>query len=183
MIEAQEQLLALPAGVSHPIHLVIEQPKLLRNNRVLIFLTFLCSLAALLVALGMVWVALTSIFPLRALSLDRFAAGAVWGLGAWMMAMSQVFLWRYASLMAHCSVLLDTRGAHFRLGNTSSAGEIFMPWNGIEAVRYKRIESGQKFTILGADSSVVTFTSYSFYRPKRVAHLIAERAGLPLVRG
>ncbi len=58
-----------------------------------------------------------------------------------------------------------------------------MPWNRIEAVHYKRISNAHKFTILGMDSSTVTFTSYSFYRPKRVARLIAERAGLPLVRG
>jgi hypothetical protein len=50
-------------------------------------------------------------------------------------------------------------------------------------VHYKRIENIQKFTILGSDTSIVTFTSNSFYRPKRVARLIAEHAGLPLVRG
>jgi hypothetical protein len=58
-----------------------------------------------------------------------------------------------------------------------------MPWTEIEAVHYKRIENAQKFTILGRDSTTVIFTSYSFYRPRRVARIIAARAGLPLVRG
>ena len=104
------------------------------------------------------------------------------GLGAWLMAMSQVYLWRQAKLDGALLGSARQHGAHFRLGNTRRRKEVFMPWNGIEAVHYKRIQNTQKFTILGTDTSTVTFTSYSFYRPKRVAHLIAERAGLPLVQ-
>lgn len=183
MIEAREQFLAPSSGIRRPIHLVGAQPTLLRNNRVLIFLTFLGSAAALGISVCMAIVALTYFFPLGALNQDRFAAGALWGLGAWLMAMSQVFLWRQGHLMANCSVLLDTRGAYFRLANTTNGKEVFMPWSGIEAVHYKRIENTQKFTILGSDTSTVIFTSNSFYRPRRVARLIAEHAGRPLVRG
>lgn len=181
--EAQQQILAAGPGVSQQLHLVGERPTLLRNNRLLIFLTYLGSITALFISLGMVFVALTTIFPLSAMTLDRFAAAALWVVGAWLMAMSQVFLWRQGNLMAYCSVLLDSYGAHFKLGNTENAKEVFMPWNGIEAVHYKRIQNAQKFTILGTDTSTVTFTSYAFYRPRRVARIIAERAGLPLVRG
>jgi hypothetical protein len=181
--EAQEHILAAGTGVSQHVELAGARPMLLRNNRVLIFLTYLGSVASLIISLSMVFVALTNLFPLSAMNLDRFAAGALWLLGAWLMAMSQVFLWRQGKLMAHCSVLLDSYGAHFKLGDTNDAKEVFMPWNGIEAVHYKRIPNAQKFTILGTDTSTVTFTSHAFYRPKRVARLIAERAGLPLVRG
>ena len=183
MIEVQERFLSPSSAIRQPIHLLGRQPMLLRNNRVLIFLTFLGSFAALGVSLGMAFVALTYFFPVGALNMDRSAAGALWGFGAWLMAMTQVFLWRQGNLISRCSVLLDARGAHFRLGKTASDQEVFMPWNGIEAVQYKRLENTQKFTILGKDSSIVTFTSYSFYRPKRVARIIAEHAGLPLVRG
>jgi len=181
--EAQEQILAPGTGVSRQVHLLGECPTVLRNNRVLIFLTFLGSVASLIISLSMLFVALTTVFPLSAMNLDRFAQGALWVLGAWLMAMSQVFLWRQGNLMAHSSVLLDSYGAHFKLDNVNDAEEVFMPWNGIAAVHYKRIPNAHKFTILGADTSTVTFTSHAFYRPKRVAQLIAERAGLPLVRG
>jgi hypothetical protein len=183
VIELQRQFLSPSAGGRRPLHMVGDQPTLLRNNRVLIFLTFLGSAAALGISVCMAIVALTYFLPFGALNLDRFAAGALWGLGAWLMAMSLVFLWRQGHLMASCSVLLDTKGVYFRIANASNSKEVFMPWNGIEAVHYKRIENTQKFTILGSDTSTVTFTSYSFYRPKRVARLIAENAGLPLVRG
>jgi hypothetical protein len=183
VIEVQEQFLAQAQGIRRQVGLSGAHPILLRNNRILIFLSFLGSIVALGVALCMVLVSLTSIFPLSAMNLDRGAAGALGVLGAWLMAMAQVYLWRQGQLMAHCSVLLDDHGAHFRLGNSENQREAFMPWREIEAVHYKRISNAHKFTILGTDSSTVTFTSYSFYRPKRVARLIAERAGLPLVRG
>ena len=183
MIEVQEQFLAQAQGMRQQTGLSGAQPILLRNNRILIFLTFLGSLAALFVSLCMGLVALTSIFPLKAMNSDRAAAGLLWVLGAWLMAMAHVYLWRQGKLMAHCSVLLDDHGAHFRLGNTENAREAFMPWKEIEAVHYRRIPNAHKFTVLGTDTSTVTFTSYSFYRPMRVARLIAERAGLPLVRG
>lgn len=183
MYEAQEEFLAPSSAVSQPIQLVDERPTLLRNNRVLIFLTYLGSIASLFISLSLVFIALSTIFPLGGITRDRLAAGALWVLGAWLMAMSQVFLWRQGNLMSHSSVLLDRFGAHFKLGNTVNEREVFMRWNEIEAVQYKRIENAQKFTILGTDLSAVTFTSNAFYRPRRVARMIAERAGLPLVRG
>jgi len=183
VFEAQEQILTPGAAVGQHIDLPGARPTLLRNNRVLIFLTYVGSVASLIISLSMVFFALTTIFPLGAMNLDRFAASALWVLGAWLMAMSQVFLWRQGRLMAHCSVLLDSYGAHFKLDHANDAEEVFMPWNGIEAVHYKRIPNAQKFTILGTDTNAVTFTSHAFYRPRRVAQLIAKRAGLPLVRG
>jgi hypothetical protein len=182
VIEVQEQFLAQSQGMRQKIGLSGAHPILLRNNRILVFLSFLGSIAALFVSLCMVLVGLTTMFPLSAMNSGRAAASAVWVLVAWLLAMAHVYLWRQGKLMAHCSVLLDDYGAHFKLGNTENAREVFMPWNGIEAVHHRRIPSAHKFTILGTDTSTVTFTSYSFYRPRRVARLIAERAGLPLVR-
>ena len=183
MIEAQDQILADALGIPKQLSSFGIQPMLLRNSRVLIFLSFLGSAAALFVSIGMVAIALTLFFPLHALNLDRFAATAIWALGAWLLAMSQVFLWRQGSLMSNCSVLLDNRGAHFNLSGTRNGKEAFIAWNEIAAVQYKRIPNAQKFTVLSKDTNTVTFTSYTFYRPKRVARLIAQRAGLPLRRG
>lgn len=181
--EVQGQFLSPSAGVRRPIAVASARTTLLRNNRVLVFLTFLGSIAALCISVCMAIVTLMYFIPFGALNLDRASAGALWGAGAWLMAMSQVFLWRQGHLMAHSSVLLDAGGAHFKLGNSAAAEVVSMPWSEIEAVHYKRIENVQKFTVLSSDTSIVTFTSNSFYRPKRVARLVAERAGLPLVRG
>jgi len=183
VIEAQNYALAHVAVVDEQQDLLRHRATVVRNSRALLSLTFLGSAAAFAMCLCMVLLALSFVFPLHSIAIDRIATAFLWAVGAWMMAASNVFLWRQGRAMAQCSVLLDTYGAHFKLGAASNAKEVFMPWNEIEAVRYKRIPNAQKFTVLGADSSAVTFTSYSFYRPKKVAQMIADRAGLPLLRG
>ena len=183
VFETQDQALAQVAGIGQQRELIGVRPMLVRNSRILIGLTFLGSVASFCISLCLAVLACSSLFPLRAITFDRIAIAFLWALSAWIMAMSQVFLWRQGSLMANCSVLLDNCGVHFRLDGTRNSKEIFLPWNGIAAVRHTRIPNARKVTILGADTSTVTFTSYSFYRPRKVARLIAVRAGLPLLRG
>lgn len=183
MIEVQDQIFAQAAGIRQQPDSLGARPMLVRNSRILIGLSFLGSAAALCVSLCMAVLACSSIFPLHAINFDRIAAAFLWTLFAWIMAMSQVFLWRQGRSMANCSVLLDNSGAHFKLEGRRDSREVFLPWNGIAAVHHKRIPDAQKFTILGADTSTVTFTSSNFYRPKRLARLIAARAGLPLLKG
>jgi hypothetical protein len=183
MIEAQNYALAQAAEIGRHQEPGSVRTALVRNSRVLIGLTFLGSAAAFAICLCMAALSLSSIFPLHAINFDRAAAAFLWAVGAWIVAASNVFLWRQGRVMAHCSVLLDNHGAHFKLGDTNDAEEVFMPWNGIAAVHHKRIPDAQKFVILGKDTSIVTFTPNNFYRPRKLAHLIAARAGLPVLRG
>ncbi len=183
MIEAQDFALARAAGMGRQQELSRVRPTLVRNGRILIGLIFLGSAASLVICLSMAALAISSIFPLHAINLEKAAAAFVWATGAWLMAASNVFLWRQGRLLAHCSVLLDNLGAHFKLGDRNDTEEVFMPWNGIAAVHYKNAPNARKFTILGTDTNTVTFTSHCFYRAKNVARLIAARAGLPLLRG
>ena len=183
MIEVQEQFLARASGVSRPIHLAGRQPTLLRNSPgpdfSLVSGQPYCAIRVPVHGAGFRYL----YFPIERDEPDRAAAAALGILGAWLMAMAQVYLWRQGK---HDGSLFSSAGQPWRalqLGNTDKLKEVFMPWNGIEAVHYKRIPNAHKFTVLGTDSSTVTFTSHSFYRPKRVARLIAERAGLPLLRG
>ncbi|MGA2569563.1 MAG: hypothetical protein ABSF23_03520 [Terracidiphilus sp.] len=183
MIEVQDQVLAQAAGIGRQLESRSDRPTLIRNSRILISLSFLGSAVAFCISLCMAFLACSSLFPLRSIDLDTIATAGLWAIGSWIMAVAYVFLWRQGKVMSNCSVLLDTRGAHFRLDGTSNPTEVFFPWDGIAEVRHKRIPEAEKFTILGTDTRTITFTSYGFYRPKKVARMIAARAGLPLLRG
>ena len=159
MIEAQNLTLAQAAAIDSQHELAGPQPVILRNSRILLGLTYLGSAAALVVCLATAALAFTSIFPIRALNFDRASVAFLCSVGAWLMALSNVYLWRQARGLAHCSVLLDTTGAHFTLGVKNLLSQSFIPWNGIEAVRYKRIPNAFKFTILGKDTSTITICS------------------------
>jgi hypothetical protein len=66
----------------------------------------------------------------------------------------------------------------FNLGTKKKPQELFMAWEHVVSVQQKRVGNAQEFTILGTDGSRATFSSYTFFRPRKVARMIAERAGL-----
>jgi hypothetical protein len=82
--------------------------------------------------------------------------------------------------MLNFRVKLDQRGADFNLGTKKKPVELLMLWDKVASVQQKRVGNAQEFTIMGTDGSRATFTSYTFFRPKKVARMIAERAGLSI---
>jgi hypothetical protein len=93
------------------------------------------------------------------------------------------WLWKWGLRMANYKVKLDELGVDFNLGTKKKPSELFMPWDRVASVQQKRVNNAQKFTILGTDGSSAIFSSYTFFRSKRVARMIAERAGLTIQKG
>jgi len=75
-------------------------------------------------------------------------------------------------------VKLDARGVDLRLGTKKKPIEMFVAWDQLASVQQKRLGKIWQFTIAAKDGSWVSYTTNSFFRSKRVARTIAERAGL-----
>jgi hypothetical protein len=75
---------------------------------------------------------------------------------------------------------MDVRGAMFNLGTKKRPSDLFLAWDQIAAIWQKRVGNAQQFYVQGRDGSEARFSSYTFFRPKKVARLIAERTGLPI---
>jgi hypothetical protein len=91
-----------------------------------------------------------------------------------------IFIWGQGRQMAFYQVGFENDGLRFRLGTEESPQEQFFPWDGIAAVEYKRVVNVQCGSVVGKDDRVVEFSSYTFFRPKKLVKLIAARAGLPI---
>ena len=183
VIEAQNHVLAPAAGIGRQREATNDRPILLHNSSILTGLSFVGSVAAFCISLCMAFLACSSLFPLSSINLDTIATAGLWAIGSWIMAVAYVYLWRQGRVMSNCSVRLDGRGAHFRLDGTRDSGRVFFRWEEIAEVRHLRIPEAETFTILGSEAKTVTFTSCCFYRPRKVARMIAERAGLRILRG
>jgi hypothetical protein len=57
---------------------------------------------------------------------------------------------------------------------------MFLDWGNVASISHRRSGNNQIYTVTAADGSTATFTSYTFFRPKKVARLIAARAGLSI---
>ena len=82
--------------------------------------------------------------------------------------------------MADHRVTMDSRGAIFNLGTKKQPADLFLAWDQIAAIWHKRVGNAQQYYVQGKDGTQARFSSYTFFRPKHVARLIAERTGLAI---
>ena len=152
----------------------------LHNSKILCGITLLGSLFAALIGAGMLVVALTQLFPD-----NGFHLSALWSALTWVVAgLSMLYLcarfWQLGRNMAGYQVQLDPLGVSFKLGTRKKPSDLVMPWDEISAVKRRRIGNAQQFWVQGKTGSEARFSSYTFFRPKKVARMIAERAGLTI---
>jgi hypothetical protein len=82
--------------------------------------------------------------------------------------------------MAGYRVLLDSRGVNFNLGTKKKPSDLFLTWDQVSAIKHRRVGNAQQYFVQGADGSEARFSSYTFFRPKKVARMIADRTGLAI---
>jgi hypothetical protein len=157
-------------------------PVVLRNSRLRCWGTMGIGVCSLFIGICMMLMVISMFTPLSALSFMRVLAAAQWGLGGFMMCYMCPWLWKWARVMASHTVKLDERGVDFNLGTKRKPIELFMAWTEIVSVQQKRVGNAQQFTITGTDGSYASFSSYTFFRPKKVARMIAERVGQTIQR-
>jgi hypothetical protein len=68
----------------------------------------------------------------------------------------------------------------FNLGTKKIPSNLFLPWDQIAAIKSQRVVNAQQYFVEGTDGSRAIFSSYTFFRPNKVASQIAARAGLTI---
>ena len=168
------------AGITSKMQFDRATPVVLRNSRFLCWLTMSGSFVAAFMAVCMVLMVISLVFPFSALTVSRTGGIFNWTAGALAMSYMCTRLWSLARAMADYQVYLDGRGVNFNLGTKKKPAELFMTWEQISAIKRKRAGNVQQYRVEGTDGSEARFSSYTFFRPKKVASMIAERAGLAI---
>jgi hypothetical protein len=91
-----------------------------------------------------------------------------------------LYMWAQGNRMAFYQISLENDGLRLRLGTEKNPQEEFFAWDRIAAVKYWRVVNVQYGSVTGKAENVVAWSSYTFFRPKKVARLIAARAGQSL---
>jgi len=154
-------------------------PVVLVNSRLLIAVTMFGSIISAFFAVCMALMVF-SIFSTGGSSGGNLYNALWWGFGALAFGYGCPRLWILARAMANYKIILDGRGAMFNLGTKKQPSDLFLAWDQIAAIRHKRVGNAQQYYVLGRDGSEARFSSYTFFRPKKVARLIAERTGLAI---
>jgi hypothetical protein len=167
------------AGITSQIAMHRATPVAIQNSRLLLAITMICSIIFAAFAACMVLMVF-SIFSSggtvggNLYNAIRWAAGAL-AFGYWC-----PWLWKLTRAMANYRATMDIRCVNFNLGTKKRPSDLFLAWDQIAAIWHKRVGNAQQYYVQGRDGSEARFSSYTFYRPKLVARLIAERTGLPI---
>ena len=167
----------LRAAIDSRIEFNSTMPVVLRNSRFLCWTTVGLSLFAAFFAVCMVLVVVAQVFPLSDLTVEKGWSALFWAFGACATGSMCPWLWAIGRAMADYEITLDSRGIDFSLGTKEEPQELFLAWDRIAAIKHKRVGSAQQYSVVGTDGSQAIFTSYTFFRPKKVARMIAARTG------
>ncbi len=131
-----------------------------------------CMLILSLEAVGGLWpISAEHIYTVLAFA---FTAASFFRMSAW--------LAQRASRMARYYARLDATGIAFQLGTKRDPQKLFLPWAEITGIRGQRIFGGKTYRVETASGSWAEFSSYTFFRPTKLAKLISRRSGRPIER-
>ena len=171
------------AGINSQIEINRAQPVVVRNSRLLIGATLIMSLFAALIAICLLLLAMSLVFPLSDLTIDRARSASLWLLYATVSACSCPWLWSVGWAMAGYQIQLNSSGVEFRLGTKKKPSNLFLAWDQISEIKRRRLGVDQQYLVHGIDGSEAIISSVRFFRPKKVARLIAARTGLTIQKG
>ncbi len=89
-----------------------------------------------------------------------------------------LFLCAQGITMADYEARFDPDGLRMRLGTKTKPNEMLFPWDQIEGVYFRRGMNTTYGSVKRKDGQTSEFSSYTFFRTKKLVNLIAERAGL-----
>jgi hypothetical protein len=167
------------AGITSQMATVRATPVVLINSRFLIAVTMICSILFAFFAVCMALMVF-SVFSAGGSIGGNLYNAFWWGAGALAFGYACPRFWKLSRAMANYRVTMDGNGAMFNLGTKKQPSDLFLAWDQIAAITHKRVGNAQQYWVIGRDGSQATFSSYTFFRPKYVARLIAERTGLAI---
>jgi hypothetical protein len=158
------------------------KPMVLRNSRILCWVTMSGSFFALVMGVCMGLMVVSLLFLQSGSMAGRAISALEWAAGGLAMFYMCMQLWNLGRAMLGYQVLLNGRGVTFNLGTKRNPADLFMPWDQVKVITLRRDVNVQRCSVHGSDGSQATFSSYTFFRPKKVARMIAERAGVTIQR-
>ncbi|MFZ0337394.1 MAG: hypothetical protein WAL45_05135 [Terracidiphilus sp.] len=168
------------AGITSQIELNRAKPVVLHNSRFLCWVTISGSLFSAIMAVCMALMVFSILSTNGGLNAGNALSAAQWGFGALAFGYMCLWFWKLGRGMLNYRAEFDSRGVKFSLGTEKKPAELFLEWDQIAAIKCRRAFNVQQFWVQGSDGSEASFSSSTFFRPKKVARMIAERTGLSI---
>lgn len=167
-------------GITSQMAINRSKPAVVRNSRFLCWVTMSGSFFAAIMTVCMLLMVFSQVFPIGELNGARGWSALQWGFAALAMGFMCPWFWKLGRKMAGYQVYLDASGVKFILGTKKAPADLFLAWDQIAAIKRKNNFNAQQCRVEGTDGSYASFSSYTFFRPKKIVRMISERTGLPI---
>ena len=158
------------------------QSETFRNNPLLIATVLLASVVGFLVAPCLAILCIATLFPLEGYTLERLFLVVSYLVASWFALNSGINLWRLGRGMVHQQATLYAEGLRFRQipEKHPDNQEEFVAWDQIAAIRHRRMGHNQFYSVVTKDNRVLAFDALAFFRSRKLAEHISNRAGLSI---
>jgi len=154
-----------------------------RNSRFLVSLVFAACVFFALLSVCFALISIACLLPLSGIDLHRAIRALSWACAAVCTVYACPCLWKAGRVRAFSEARLDGCGVDFQFGTAEQPQRCFVAWDRIVFVYELRLGHTTIFSIGENDGSQATFSSSNFFRPIRLARMIAAAAGRPIQRG
>ncbi len=162
--------------MSTAVHGAVVRAETIHNNRVLMAVYGVFSVASWFFAACCLLMAISLFFPLRGLGFMRVLNAIEWLGGGYCMAFTGQLLWRLGPKKWNNRVVLDAEGVQFFCKMKDARKDWYARWEHITNVICKSTNGFQLFTVKTVDG-YFEYNSYTFTRPKKIAERIAAACG------
>jgi hypothetical protein len=150
-----------------------------RNSRILAATYFAGSVVNLAFSVMFLVLAASALIFQKVSSEHLFVTGA-WLFAALVTGLPGLRLWKRGRSLLHSEARLDSRGIKFHLGFGKHVQDISFAWDEIVSITRGGSWNARVITVSAIGGRNARFSSSMFFRPGRLAGLIASRTGLPI---
>ena len=150
----------------------LEEPIVLRNSGVVLAMRYFGA------CIGYVFAVCFALIAIHSVAQRSFLDALLWAGSGVLAASAGVALWSATRKMARNTVRLTKEGVYFHFHSKQNRPDIFLAWFDISKVTATRANKVQVCSVFASGDRVVQFSSSHFARPKHVARVVAEHAGL-----
>jgi hypothetical protein len=156
------------------------EPLVIRNSRAFTALVRIIGFAMLAIALLFPFAAAWKIFHEQESAMQRTKEGVIIVLGCSAVGILGLALWAQGDSMKFYEASLQPDAVRFQLGFEKAPKVTVIPYASIVAVNYKMPYNTAYASVVTGDGATLAWSSYEFFRTKKLALAIAARAGQEL---
>lgn len=171
---------AIAATSSNPAAPANSRTVIFHNNGFVAAISLTFGVLALVIGPGAFFLTLNPLMRMHNFSIWPLYAALNWAFVMYCMFALGWSLLKLGWRMANFRAKLAADGVEFRLGPRKTPQLQYFPWDQIAQINQKCAPGSRYYSVVGKNHDSVEFTTYTFFRPQKLAQQISQRSHIAI---